>query len=92
MNDVIIRGMEKDDLTEADRIIRLAFGTFMKHDNPADYRSDARYAYPRYSADPSASFVAEMDGKIVGSNFGLCWGSVGIFGPLSIHPEYGTRE
>ena len=91
MSDAIIRSMEKEDLSEADKIIRLAFGTFMKHDNPADYRSDARYAYPRYNADPSASFVAKMDGKIVGSNFGLCWGSVGIFGPLSIHPEYWNK-
>ena len=26
--------------------------------------------------------------KIIGSNFGLHWGSVGIFGPLTIHPDY----
>lgn len=83
--------MNEEDLQEADRIIRLAFGTFMGHDNPEDYRSDSRYARPRHGADPSASFVAESDGKIIGSNFGLHWGSVGIFGPLTIHPEYWNR-
>jgi len=80
--------MREVDLQEADRIIRLAFGTFMGHDNPENYRIDVRYANPRYNADPTASFVAEIDGKIIGSNFGLHWGSVGIFGPLTVHPEY----
>ena len=87
----MIRHLIKKDLQEADRIIRLAFGTFMGHDNPEDYRSDARYANPRYNADPSAAFVAESDGKIIGSNFGLHWGSVGIFGPLTVHPEYWNK-
>ena len=91
MSDVVIRHLVEEDLQEADRIIRLAFGTFMGHNNPEDYRSDARYANPRYKADPSASFVAELDGKIIGSNFGLHWGSVGIFGPLTIHPEYWNK-
>ena len=50
MSDVVIRHMIKEDLQEADRVIRLAFGTFMGHDNPEDYRSDARYANPRYNA------------------------------------------
>ena len=88
MNDIVIRQMEEKDLQEADRIIRLAFGTFMGHDNPEDYRLDVRYTHPRYNADPSASFVAESNGKIIGSNFGLHWGSVGIFGPLTVHPEF----
>lgn len=91
MSDVVIRHLMEEDLQEADRIIRLAFGTFMGHDNPEDYRSDARYASPRYHADPSASFVAELDGEIIGSNFGLHWGSVGIFGPLTIHPDYWNK-
>ena len=88
MSDIVIRHMKEEDIQEADRIIRLAFGTFRGYEDPENYRADARYAYPRYNADPSASFVAEHDGKIIGSNFGLHWGSVGIFGPLTIHPEY----
>jgi len=84
--------MVKEDIQEADRIIRLAFGTFLGYNNPEDYRLDARYANPRYNADPSAAFVAELDGKMIGSNFGLHWGSVGVFGPLTVHPEYWGKE
>ena len=91
MNDVVIRHMTEEDIQEADRIIRLAFGTFRGHEDPENYRADSMYAYPRYNADPSASFVAELNGKIIGSNFGLHWGSVGIFGPLTIHPEYWNK-
>jgi len=91
MNDIVIRHMTEDDIQEADRIIRLAFGTFRGYDNPEEYRADARYANPRYNADPSASFVAELNDKIIGSNFGLHWGSVGIFGPLAVHPEHWNK-
>ena len=91
MNDIVIRHMAEGDIPEADRIIRLAFGTFMGHEAPENYRADAMYANPRYNADPSASFVAELNGKIIGSNFGLHWGSVGIFGPLTIHPDYWNK-
>lgn len=44
MSDIVIRHLTKEDLQEADRIIRLAFGTFRGHDDPENYRSDARYA------------------------------------------------
>ena len=80
--------MTEEDIQEADRIIRLAFGTFRGIEDPENYRADAMYANPRYNADPSASFVAELNGKILGSNFGFHWGSVGIFDPLTIHPNY----
>ena len=88
MDNLVIRQMKEEDILEADRIIRLAFGTFRGIKDPENYRIDAKYAHPRYYADPSASFVAELDGKIIGSNFGLHWGTVGIFGPLTIHPDY----
>ena len=32
--------------------------------------------------------AAEVNGKLAGSNFTTNWGSVGFFGPLTIHPEY----
>ena len=88
MDDAKIRHMTEEDIEEADKIIRLAFGTFRGFEDPENYRADSRFAYPRYHADPSASFVAELNGKIIGSNFGLHWGSVGIFGPLTIRPDY----
>ncbi len=80
--------MHEDDLQEADRIMRLAFGTFIGLPDPVSFAGDVDYVYTRFHADPRAALVAESDGKIIGSNFALNWGSVGVFGPLTIHPQY----
>jgi GNAT superfamily N-acetyltransferase len=80
--------MHEDDLQDADRIMRLAFGTFIGLPDPVSFAGDADYVYTRFRADPQAALVAESDGEVVGSNFALNWGSVGVFGPLTIHPQY----
>lgn len=80
--------MQESDLQEADRIMRLSFGTFIGLPDPMSFAGDADYIYTRYRADPSAALVAEVDGKIAGSNFALHWGSVGVFGPLTVHPDF----
>jgi GNAT superfamily N-acetyltransferase len=80
--------MREEDLQEADRIMRLAFGTFLGLPDPMSFAGDADYVYMRYHADPSAALVAQVDGKIAGSNFALHWGSVGVFGPLTVRPEF----
>jgi N-acetylglutamate synthase-like GNAT family acetyltransferase len=87
-SDVQIRSMTERDIPEADRIMRLAFGTFLGLPDPMSFMGDADYIKTRYHADPPAALVAEVDGKVVGSNFALHWGSVGIFGPLSTHPDF----
>jgi GNAT superfamily N-acetyltransferase len=80
--------MREGDLEEADRIVRLAFGTFLGMPDPMKFMGDANYARTRYLADPPAALTAEINGRIVGSNFALDWGSAGIFGPLTVHPDY----
>ncbi len=85
---VIVRPMREEDLDEADRIVRLAFGTFLGLPDPMKFMGDADYVHTRYRADPPAALTAEVDGRVVGSNFALDWGSVGVFGPLTIHPDY----
>ena len=84
---VEIRLMRQSDIPQADRIMRLAFGTFLGLPDPLSFMGDAGYVKTRYIANPSAALVAEADGKLAGSNFALNWGSVGIFGPLTIHPD-----
>jgi GNAT superfamily N-acetyltransferase len=84
---VIVRPMREEDLDEADRIMRLAFGTFLGMPEPLKFNGDADFVHTRYWADPAAALAAEVDGKIVGSNFALDWGSMGILGPLTVHPE-----
>jgi GNAT superfamily N-acetyltransferase len=86
---VHIRPMNENDLGEADTIMRLAFGTFLGLPEPIKFMGDADYVRTRYKADPSAALVAMTnDDRIIGSNFALDWGSVGIFGPLTVHPDY----
>ncbi|HVX02731.1 MAG TPA: GNAT family N-acetyltransferase, partial [Nitrososphaera sp.] len=83
--------MQVGDLQDADRVMRLAFGTFLGLPDPMKFMGDADFVMTRYKADPSAALVAEVDGKVAGSNFALNWGSVGVFGPLTIHPDYWNR-
>jgi GNAT superfamily N-acetyltransferase len=83
--------MREQDLPAADRIIRLAFGTFIGLPDPMQFMGDADYARTRFLADPSAALAAELDGQLVGSNFLTRWGSVGFFGPLTIRPDLWDR-
>jgi GNAT superfamily N-acetyltransferase len=88
MTKVIVRPMKEEDLDEADRVMRLAFGTFLGMPEPLKFMDNADFVHTRYWADPPGALAAEVDGKIVGSNFALDWGSMGILGPLTVHPEY----
>ena len=86
-NNVIVRPLEETDLPEADRILRLAFGTFLGLPDPSGFLGDADYVRTRWLADPAAAFAAEIDGELAGSNFVSNWGSVGFFGPLTVRPD-----
>jgi len=87
-----IRPLRADELPEADRIVRLAFGTFIGLPEPQSFMADAAYVNSRWIMDPSAAFAAEVDGRLAGSNFAANWGSVGFFGPLSIRPDLWDRK
>jgi GNAT superfamily N-acetyltransferase len=76
------------DLDQADRLMRLAFGTFLKMPDPMTFMGDADYVKTRWRADPEGAFVAEADGRVLGSNFATNWGSVGFFGPLTVDPAW----
>ncbi len=82
-----IRPLAADDLPAAQRIFRVAFGTFLGAPDPETWWSDRDYAHGRFGAEHVASFAAEQDGAFVGSNFATRWGSVGFFGPLSVRPD-----
>ncbi len=89
--DVRIRPLEEADLGEADRIMRLAFGTFLGLPDPADFMGDADYVRTRWAADPTCALAAEADGRLVGTNFVTRWGTVGFFGPLTVEPALWDR-
>jgi hypothetical protein len=83
----IIRPMAKPDLPAAQRIVRLAFGTFVGAPDPENFWTDRDYVYGRFGAEHVVSFAAEEGGALAGSNFATRWGSVGFFGPLTIRPD-----
>lgn len=98
---IMIHQLREYDLAEADRIFRLAFGTFFGLPDPMSFAGDADYVRSRYYADPSSAYGATIvnskgggttngndNRKLVGSNFTTNWGSVGFFGPLTVHPDY----
>ena len=86
--DLRIRPLLERDLREADHVFRLAFGTFLGMPDPTKFGEDADHVRTRWLADPNAAFAAEVDGRIVGSNFVTRLGSFGFFGPLTVHPDF----
>ncbi|MBF6024606.1 GNAT family N-acetyltransferase [Lysobacter niastensis] len=79
------------DLPEADRIFRLAFGTFLGLPDPMAFADDADLVTTRWHAAPHAALGAYANGVLIGSNFAAHWGSFGFFGPLTVHPDYWDR-
>src|ERR1700693_1173660 len=82
-----VRTLSENDLPEAERIVRVAFGTFLGVPEPETFWSDRDYVYGRYHSPHVAALGATLDGQLVGSNFATKWGSVGFFGPLTVRPD-----
>jgi hypothetical protein len=74
----VIGPLAEGDLPEAERILRVAFGTFLGVPEPETFWSDRDYVYGRSQAPHVAAFGATLDGRLVGSNFATKWGSVGL--------------
>lgn len=89
--DILIRELREGDLADADRIMRLAFGTFLGMPEPEKFMGDADYVRTRWLIDKGAAFAGELNGEVVGSNFATNWGSVGFFGPLTVRPDLWGR-
>jgi GNAT superfamily N-acetyltransferase len=88
---VVVQPLARHQLEEAERIFRLAFGTFLGLPEPLQFTGDCAYVRTRWLADPTAAWAALLDGTLAGTNFATCWGSFAFFGPLSIHPEWWER-
>lgn len=73
-------------LDEAERVFRLAFGTFLGLAEPLAFTGDCAFVRSRWQADPTSAWAALAGDRLVGSNFASRWGSFAFFGPLSVHP------
>jgi GNAT superfamily N-acetyltransferase len=86
--DITVRPLSRQDLPEADRICRLAFGTFFRLPDPQSFMGDAALVGMRWNMSPEAALGAYVDDALVGSNIATSWGSFGFFGPLTVHPDF----
>ena len=82
---------KKAKLEEADRILRLAFGTFLGVPNPLEFMGDRHFLTPRWRSSHVKVLAARDAGRLIGSNVVTRWGSFGFFGPLTVLPEYWDR-
>jgi GNAT superfamily N-acetyltransferase len=87
----LIAPLSERDLPEAERIFRVAFGTFLGAPDPETFWADRDYVYSRWRAPHVAALGATIDGDLVGTNFATRWGSVGFFGPITVRPDLHER-
>jgi N-acetylglutamate synthase-like GNAT family acetyltransferase len=88
---VAIRPLRSDEVDLADRVMRVAFGTFFGAPDPIAAMGDMECVRPRFAAEPEWAFAAELDGEVVGSNLATRWGSFAFFGPLTVRPDLWDR-
>lgn len=88
---IAVRPLEERDLPEADRINRIAFGTFFGLPDPTKFRGDGDVVHGRFRTDPEAAFAADLDGRLVACGFCMNWGSVGVLGPLTVDVDCWSR-
>ena len=91
MSGLVIRQLAEGDLEDADRINRIAFGTFFGLDTPLAFRGDGEVIAGRFAANPDGAFAADFDGALVACGFVMDWGSVGLLGPLTVDVEVWGR-
>src|SRR5687767_15048396 len=89
--EVTIRPLEESDLDVADRIMRIAFGTYLNAPDPLQVFGDSDHVHTRFRSAPDSAWAAELGGDVVGSNFATRWGSFGFFGPLTVRVDLWDR-
>lgn len=83
----VVRQLAAADVPEANRLFRLAFGTFLGMPDPQSFTGDADIVGTRWQANPSLALGAYQDDRLVGSSFATCWGRFGFVGPVTVHPD-----
>ena len=84
---ISIRLLQENELPLANRIFQIAFSKLIGDSSTASYGSDINYMN-RWYTDPKATFAAEIDSQLVGVNIATHLGSLGILGPLVVHPDF----
>jgi GNAT superfamily N-acetyltransferase len=88
---ITIGPLKQSELGEADRIVRVAFGTFLGVPNPSEFMGDREFMTPRWRSKNVKVIAARESGRLLGTNVITRWGTFGFFGPLTVLPEYWDR-
>ena len=83
-----VRNLDSRDLDKADRIVRVAFGTFLGLADPTKAFGDKDVLKSRLRHGDSTAIAAYIDGHLIGNNVVSRWGSFGFFGPLAVRPDF----
>lgn len=89
--DIAIAPLGTGDLADADRVFRLAFGTRLGLPDPLRFAEGAEMIRSRAAAEAGGAFKAVVRGELVGSAFVRRWGTFGVFGPLTVRPDFWDR-
>lgn len=85
---VKIGPLKESEVPEADRIMRLAFGTFLGLPDPMAFMGDRNFMVPRFHAKHVKVLGARLEARLIGVVAATRWGSFGFFGPLVVLPEF----
>lgn len=91
-----VRRVRKGDLAKVREVVESAFADFYERQlgtRPRQVFGGAQYVHHRWLMEPWGCFVAEEnETKIVGAGIAVCWGSLGIFGPLAVLTPYQNQK
>jgi GNAT superfamily N-acetyltransferase len=85
---ITIRPLTLGDFAEADRVRRLAFGTYLQLPDPMQFGGDGSLLLSRARTYPDGGVVAVAGGRIIGLSFASELGSLGVLGPVAVLPEF----
>jgi len=91
-----VRRVKKGDLARVREVIEAAFADFYERQlgsRPRQVFGGAQYVHHRWLMEPWGCYVAEEnESKIVGAGIAVCWGSIGIFGPVAVLTAYQNQK
>ncbi len=85
--DILVRPVREEELDEADRLLRLTFGTQYGLTNPLETFGDRDMIASRWRGSTSVILVTEAEGTVRGTVVVTRWGSVSFVGRMAVHPH-----
>ncbi len=91
-----VRRVRKGDLSRIREVVESAFGDFFERQlgsRPRQVFGGAQYVHHRWLMEPWGCHVAEEnEGKIVGASIAVCWGTLGLSGPVAVLTPYQNQN